>query len=282
MHTNETYQPEQAAAMILPRLPSDFKPAVAIILGSGLGPLAEEITAVATIPYSDIPGFHVSTVHGHQGRLIIGYWQGLSVVCLQGRAHFYEGASPSAMQVMIRTLKCLGCEQLIVTNAAGSLRAEVGPGQLMLLTDHINFQGINPLVGPNADVFGPRFVPMDNAYDRVLRARFQDVATVAQGQAVAEGVYIGVLGPTFETPAEIRAFRTLGADAVGMSTVGEVILARHAGLKVLGVSIITNLAAGMEEASLSHEETLAQANDASSKLVHLLGLYVKSLVEQPL
>jgi len=281
VHTSYANKPEQAAAVIQPRLPNDFKPTVAIILGSGLGPLAEEIEAVATIPYSDIPGFHISTVHGHQGRLIVGTWHGLSVVCLQGRAHFYEGASPEALQVMIRTLKCLGCEQLMVTNAAGSLRAEVGPGELMLITDHINFQGINPLVGPNANDFGPRFVPMDNAYDRVLRARFQEVAT-AQGQNVAEGVYIGVLGPTFETPAEIRAFRILGADAVGMSTVAEVILARHAGLKVLGVSIITNLAAGMEETSLSHEETLSQANDASGKLVHLLGLYVKSLVERPL
>lgn len=273
--------PQHAADIIQQQVPDDFKATLAIILGSGLGPLAEEIEAVAIIAYADIPGFHVSTVHGHQGRLILGYWHGLSVVCLQGRAHFYEGASVQALQIMIRTLKCLGCTQVLITNAAGSLRAEVGPGELMLVTDHINFQGINPLVGPNASEFGERFVPMDNAYDRDLRARCQEVATLA-GQSVAEGVYMGVLGPTFETPAEIRAFRVLGADAVGMSTVAEVILARHAGMKVLCISTITNLAAGMDEASLSHAETLLQATGATAKLVNLLGLYVQSLVQRPL
>ena len=281
MLSNYAHHPKAAVDFIEKALPAGFKATLAIILGSGLGPLAEDIEPVVIIPYGDIPGFHISTVHGHQGRLILGYWRGMSVVCLQGRAHFYEGALPSAMQIMIRTLQGLGCTQVIITNAAGSLRAEVGPGQLMVVNDHINFQGINPLLGPNAHEFGPRFVPMDNAYDHVLRARLQEVAAGVD-QPLAEGIYIGVLGPTFETPAEIRAFRTLGADAVGMSTVAEVILARHAGLKVLCVSLITNLAAGMNDESLSHEETLLQATSASGKLIDLLGLYVQSLVERPL
>lgn len=274
-------QADKTAAMIKQQLPKDFEAKLAIILGSGLGPLAEQIDAILTIPYGDLPGFHVSTVHGHQGRLVIGYWQGMSVVCLQGRAHFYEGVAAATVQLMIRTLKCLGCQQVVITNAAGSLRAEVGPGSLMLINDHINFQGINPLVGPNDARFGPRFVPMEQAYHPALRQRFQQVAAQA-AIPVSEGVYIGVLGPTFETPAEIRAFRILGADAVGMSTVSEVILANHAGMQVLCVSIITNLAAGMENCALSHEETLAQANASAGTLITLMALYVASLVKDPL
>lgn len=272
---------EHTAALIQQQLPQAFQAEVALILGSGIGPLAEQIDAVATIPYEQLPGFHVSTVAGHQGRLVIGYWQGMAVVCLQGRAHYYEGASIAAMQLMMRTLKCLGCQKVIITNAAGSLRAEVTPGELMVITDHINFQGINPLVGANDAAFGPRFVPMDHAYDPALRARFQRVAQQAQ-QTVHEGVYMGVLGPTFETPAEIRAFRVLGADAVGMSTVPEVILARHLNLPVLCVSIITNLAAGMQATSLSHEETLSQAQAAASRLIDLMALFMASLKQEPL
>lgn len=278
---NNNGQAEKTAAIIKQQLPVDFEAKVAIILGSGLGPLAEQIDAIVTIPYGDLPGFHVSTVHGHQGRLVIGYWQGMGVVCLQGRAHFYEGVAIGTMQLIIRTLQCLGCQQVIITNAAGSLRADVGPGSLMVINDHINFQGINPLVGANDNRFGPRFVPMEQAYHPLLRQRFQQVAHQT-GIAVSEGVYIGVLGPTFETPAEIRAFRILGADAVGMSTVPEVILANHAGMKVLCVSIITNLAAGMENCALSHEETLAQANASADKLIALMASYVASLVHDPL
>jgi xanthosine phosphorylase len=279
-HNHQNAQAEQTAAVIKQQLPADFEAQLAIILGSGLGPLAEQIDAILTIPYGDLPGFHVSTVHGHQGRLVIGYWQGMSVVCLQGRAHFYEGVAVETMQLIIRTLKCLGCQQVIITNAAGSLRAEVGPGSLLVVNDHINFQGINPLVGPNDARFGPRFVPMEQAYHPALRQRFQQVAAQA-AIPVSEGVYIGVLGPTFETPAEIRAFRILGADAVGMSTVPEVILANHAGMKVLCVSIITNLAAGMENCALSHEETLAQANASAGTLMTLMALYVASLAKDP-
>lgn len=279
-HDPQQAQADQTAATIKQRLPADFEAKLAIILGSGLGPLAEQIDAILTIPYGDLPGFHVSTVHGHQGRLVIGYWQGMSVVCLQGRAHFYEGVAVATMQLIIRTLKCLGCQQVIITNAAGSLRAEVGPGSLLVVNDHINFQGINPLVGPNDAQFGPRFVPMEQAYHPALRQRFHQVAAQA-AIPVSEGVYIGVLGPTFETPAEIRAFRILGADAVGMSTVPEVILANHAGMKVLCVSIITNLAAGMENCALSHEETLAQANASADTLMTLMALYVASLVTDP-
>lgn len=281
IHQSYSYQAEKTAEVIAQQLPADFKATLAIILGSGLGPLADQIEAVATIPYGELPGFHVSTVYGHQGRLVIGYWQGVGVVCLQGRAHFYEGVSESTMQLTIRTLKCLGCDRVIITNAAGSLRPEVGPGSLLVVSDHINFQGINPLVGPNDDQYGPRFVPMDQAYDRGMRARFHEVAQQA-GVPVSEGVYLGVLGPTFETPAEIRAFRMLGADAVGMSTVPEVILANHAGMKVLCLSIITNLGAGMNDIALSHEETLTQANASAGKLINLMALFVATLAKDPL
>src|SRR3990167_3096567 len=259
---------QQAVNSIRLKLPINFSPKLGIVLGTGLGALAEHIEQVANIPYGDIPGFHVSTVSGHAGRLIAGYLQGLPVLCLQGRVHFYEGASVTALRIMIGTLKFLGCESLLLTNAAGSLQESVAPGQLMLIKDHINFQSINPLVGENDDRIGERFVSMDNAYDQALRDSLHRSAKTMDIK-LAEGVYIGVLGPSFETHAEIRAFRILGADAVGMSTVAEVILARHCGLKVACISVISNFAAGMTSTMLTHEEHIAISNKTSHLLLEL-------------
>ncbi len=268
-------QAELAAKLIAAEKPN-FKPRVGIILGSGLGGLSENIKEVTAISYDHLPGFHSCTVEGHGGKLLLGTLEGVPVACLQGRAHLYEGVSNEVVQSLIRTLHLLGCETLLATNAAGSLREEVPPGELMVISDHINFQFSNPLVGTNDEDFGPRFVALEDAYDPQLR---QQLFAVAKELNITlhEGVYIGTLGPSFETPAEIRAFRILGADAVGMSTVPEVIVARHCGMKIAVVSVITNLAAGMAAQKLSHHETLRVANQAAEKLMHLITNFVKQL-----
>lgn len=266
--------PKQCAEAILQRAPG-FKPNIGLILGSGLGPLADEITKAVKIPYQEIPGFPISTVKGHPGQLVIGYLSDCPVICLQGRIHFYEGFNHHGLRRFIRTLKLLGCSSLIITNAAGSLRPEVGPGSISLITDHINFQPGNPLVGPNEEDFGPRFFPMDNAYDVDMRRLF--LKTAAQlSIPLFEGVYISTLGPGFETPAEIRAFRTLGADLVGMSTVPEVLVARHCGLKVAALSAISNFAAGLSHEELNHENTLKYATQASSHVSTLIKGFIKT------
>jgi xanthosine phosphorylase len=244
-------------------------PRLAIILGSGLGAVAEALEDAVTIPYTELPDFPAPSVHGHAGTLALGTLSGVSVACLQGRRHIYEGGDPGAMRGPVRALKAAGAEALFVTNAAGSLNAEVGPGALMAISDHINMLGVNPLTGPNDDAVGPRFPSLRDAYDPELR-RLLRAAARALGIELAEGVYLATAGPSFETPAEIRAFRTLGADAVGMSTVPEVILARHAGLKVAAVSAITNLAEGMGGEALSHEQTLRYANEAAGDLTRLI------------
>lgn len=243
-------------------------PQLGIVLGSGLGGLADVLEDRLAVPYGELPGFPAIGVAGHGGEVVLGRLNGLPVACLAGRKHTYEG-DPAAMRVPIRTLKAIGAEALLVTNAAGSLRADVGPGRLMLISDHINMLGSNPLTGPNDDDVGPRFPSMRDAYDLELRAALHGAAT-AIGIELAEGVYLATAGPTFETPAEIRAFRVLGADAVGMSTVPEVILARHCGLRVAGVSAITNLAEGMGGEELSHEQTLRNADVAARDLVRLV------------
>ena len=247
----------------------DFKPRIGIILGSGLGGLADALTDSARFPYADLDGFPQPTVAGHGGTLHMGELNGLPVAVFQGRKHIYEGGDPGAMRVPIRVLKTLGAETLLVTNAAGSLRAEVGPGRLMAISDHINLLGVNPLTGPNDDDVGPRFLSLRDAYDPQLLQKLRDAAATL-GIDLAEGVYLATAGPSFETPAEIRMFRTLGADAVGMSTVPEVILARHAGLRVAAVSAITNLAEGMGGEELSHEQTLRNAEIAARDLVRLV------------
>jgi xanthosine phosphorylase len=258
-----------AARRLLDRHGDAVRADIALILGSGLGSLADAVADAVVTPYADLPGFTASTVSGHAGRLVVGTLAGRRVAVLQGRAHVYEGVTGPALTVGVRTVAALGATTLVATNAAGSLRPEVPPGHLMALSDHINLMGVNPLVGPNDDALGPRFVGLGDAYDAALRAQLHAAARRA-GVPLAEGVYLAVSGPSFETPAEIRAFRTLGADAVGMSTVPEVIVARHAGLRVAAISAITNLAEGMGGEPLSHEQTLASAADGARHLQTLL------------
>ncbi|AXQ78525.1 purine-nucleoside phosphorylase [Streptococcus chenjunshii] len=230
-----------------------LQPELGLILGSGLGSLAEEVEQEVVLNYADIPNWGQSTVPGHAGKLVYGSLSGRKVLALQGRFHFYEGNSLELVTFPVRIMKALGCKGIVVTNAAGGIG--YGPGTLMLITDHINMTGQNPLIGENLDEFGPRFPDMSNAYTKTYRQKAQ-AAAEKLGIDLAEGIYLGVTGPSYETPAEILAFKTLGAGAVGMSTVPEVIVAAHSGLKVLGISAITNFAAGFQS-ELSHEEVVA-------------------------
>jgi purine-nucleoside phosphorylase len=237
------------------RTRSTIQPAVGIILGSGLGNVVDAIEIDASIPYSEIPGAKASTVLGHQGRLVLGRANGVAVAVMQGRVHFYEGYEMPEVMFLARVLGRLGIRNLIVTNAAGGINTSFSAGDLMLISDHINFMGINPLRGPNVEDLGVRFPDMSEAYSSKLRTLAREVAEEL-GVAVKEGVYLALSGPTYETPAEIRAFRTLGADAVGMSTVPEVIAASHMQIPVLGISCITNMAAGMLAQKLDHKEVM--------------------------
>ncbi len=250
------------------QLKPGFTPKAAVVLGSGLATLAESLTDATVIPYEDLPGFPPCTVLGHVSQLWLGYLNGVPVACLQGRVHYYEGINYDAIKTMIRTMKLLGAETLLSTNASGSMQVAAGPGELMMITDHINFQAANPLLGPNDEEYGERFFPMDNAYDKGLQ---QLLATTAEELNIAlhKGIYIGVLGPNFETPAEIRMFKQWGADAVGMSTVPEVLVANHCGMRVAVVAAISNYAAGMQDESLNHAETLKYAEKAVVKLAEL-------------
>ena len=251
-----------------------LKPQYAIVLGSGLADLGDHIESPVFINYEDIPEFPQSTVSGHSGRLIGGLLGGVPVICMQGRFHYYEGHSFDKIAIPVRTFKKLGCKALVLTNAAGSLNPNMTPGSLMLIEDHINFSGTNPLIGPNDESIGPRFVDMTQTYDAELNESLKNCAQ-SMGLTLFQGNYIWVPGPTFETPAEIRAYRTLGADAVGMSTVPEAIFARHCDLKVVGVSTITNLAAGLHGENLSHDETLEQGALAAVNLTKLLQNFLK-------
>ena len=271
--------PFEAAEVIQARKPG-FQPRVAMILGSGLGVLAEQMTDAVSISYADLPGFPISTVHGHAGELVLGNLAGVPVVCMKGRGHFYEGYGASVMTSAVRTFKLIGCEMLFVTNAAGSLRPEVDAGSVVVLNDHINLLPGSPMSGPNDDRFGPRFFSMANAYDAELRSMIKETAA-SKGITLNEGVYLACPGPNFETAAEIRAFKTLGADVVGMSVVPEVIAARHCGLKVAGVSAVTNLAEGLSPFPLSHEQTLKYAAIAAKDLVTLIHSFIERLGATP-
>jgi xanthosine phosphorylase len=264
----------EAAQVLTER--SGAAPRVGVVLGSGLGHVADAVENVTPIPYSDLPGFPQPSVEGHAGRAVAGSIGGVPVVAFQGRAHLYEGVDLDELRTPVRALKAAGAEILVLTNAAGSLRADLGPGSLMLIEDHINLTATNVLVGPNEDELGPRFPSLRDAYDPQLRA---DARKAAQeiGVALTEGVYLAVSGPSFETPAEIRAFHTLGADAVGMSTVHETTVARHCGLRVAAVSAITNYAEGMSERPVSHEQTLSDAAKAADDLAPLLTKFVGGL-----
>ncbi len=256
---------EKSAALIAAHRPG-FLPAFAVVLGSGLGGFADRLQEATSIPYADLPGFPLPTVAGHAGRLVLGTSAGLPVALLQGRAHFYESGRTDAMRPVIDALARLGCPALLLTCAAGSLRPEVGPGSILCVSDHIALAALSPLVGES----GPRrFLDMSEAYDPGLRGGLQRAAR-AVGVALHEGVYAWFGGPQFETPAEIRAMRALGADAVGMSIAPEAILARHAGLKVAALAVITNLASGMAPGALGHAETLDSAARAAQDLARLL------------
>lgn len=271
--------PFEAADIIRARKP-DFAPRIALILGSGLGVLAEQMENAVSIGFEELPGFPISTVHGHAGQLVLGTLAGVDVVCLKGRGHFYEGYGMGVMTSAVRTIKLLGCEMLFVTNAAGSLRTEVDAGSLVALTDHINWLPGTPMIGPNDDRFGPRFFSMANAYDSEIRELVK--ATAADKQIkLHEGVFIAYPGPNFETAAEIRAMARLGADVVGMSVVPEVVSARHCGLKVTGVSVITNLAEGMSPFPLSHEQTLKYAAIGAKDLVTLILAFLERVAQTP-
>jgi xanthosine phosphorylase len=244
-------------------------PRVGIVLGSGLSAVADAVEDPVVVGYEELPGFPRPTVEGHAGRAVIGSIRGVPVAVLQGRGHLYEGGNPEAIRAPIRALRAAGAEMLVLTNAAGSLHPEVGPGSLMAITDHINLTGVNLLMGPNDDAVGPRFPSLRDAYDPALLDDLRDSARELDID-LAEGVYLAVTGPSFETPAEIRAFQRLGADAVGMSTVQETIVARHCGLRVAAVSVITNLAEGMTDEPLSHEQTLRTAKAGAEDLARLL------------
>ena len=265
---NKTFEnAEQAAAVI--RADIGAAPRLAVVLGSGLGAFAEAVEQPATIPYSAIPHFPCSTVEGHAGRLVIGTVAGTPVAVMQGRVHGYEGYSPHETTFPIRVLRRLGVRTMVVTNAAGGIRLNLRQGQLVLISDHIDFTGANPTAGANDSRFGPRFFDMTDAYAKRLRLLAKATAR-KQGLDLDEGIYLGVGGPNFETPAEIRAFRTLGADLVGMSTVHEVIAARHLGIEVLGISCVTNMAAGILDQPIHHQEVVETGARVQGQLKRLL------------
>lgn len=267
-----------AANHIRPQLPPAWQPDIAIILGSGLGALAGEVDAVASIPYSEIPGFAQSSVEGHVGRLVFGTLEGKRVAVMQGRLHFYEGYDLQQVTFPVRVIRALGANTLIVTNAAGGLNPAFQVGDLMLIEDHINilgWGGQNPLIGSNDSALGPRFPGLNPTYDPDL-LKMAEAAALICNVPVRRGVYIVVAGPNYETKAEIRLLRQWGADAVGMSTVSEVIVARHAGMRVLGISNITNLALADGEAA-NHREVLAVAEESRPRFMRLMKAIVKGL-----
>lgn len=272
---------KQAVAVINQHCPN-ASPLIGIVLGSGLGSLIDDIQNSISIPYSSLPGFPTPSVKGHEGNLILGILGGVSVVCLQGRSHTYEHGSHDAVIHYVRTLKLLGCVYFLATNASGSLRDDFLPGDLVLINDHINMQGSNPLVGLNNDDFGPRFPPMDNAYDKELRVLLCRMSTDLDIN-LRQGVYMCVMGPSYETPAEVRAFRSMGADVVGMSTVPEVIVATHCGMRVAVIATVTNFAAGAGscgEERQSHESVITVANEAAVRLKQLVKAFVSALPER--
>ena len=255
---------------------TDLVPTVGIVLGSGLGGLADDIEDPVAIPFPDLPGWPAATAPGHVGRLLLGRLGGTTVVMLQGRFHIYEGNDPGLVVQPVLLFKRLGAELVVLTNAAGGTNPDFGPGTLMVIADHLNLTGRTPLLGPNADELGPRFPDLTNAWDPALRERLH-AAGQAEEVALEEGIYAGLLGPQFETPAEVRMLRQLGADAVGMSTVLECIAARWAGLRVCGVSLVTNAGAGYSGEPLTHEEVLTAGAEAGPRLARVLRRFVAGL-----
>jgi purine-nucleoside phosphorylase len=258
---------EGAVARI--REASAEEPLVGVVLGSGLGALADELDRSVEIPYSDIPGWPLSTAVGHAGTLVVGSLDGVPVAVMCGRTHLYEGIGADRVVFGVRALGALGIRSLVVTNAAGGVNTDFRPGQVVLISDHVNLQGASALVGPNDASLGPRFPDMSDAYDPELRTGAREAAA-RLGIEVGEGVYAAWLGPQFETPAEIRFIRTIGGDLVGMSTVQEVIAARHMGIRVLGISVVTNMAAGLLPETIDHEAVLEIGGRAAGSVQALL------------
>jgi purine-nucleoside phosphorylase len=273
------YDQIQTAADVV-RKKTKLTPKVGIILGSGLGDFADSLADKVAIPYGEIPGFPTSSVPGHAGRLVVGALQGAPVVAMQGRVHLYEGYAPWQVAFPARVLCALGIRSLVVTNAAGGIRADLVPGDLMIITDHVNLSGANPLTGANEDRLGPRFPDMSTAYHPALRALLAKTAERLE-IPMKEGVYVWLSGPSYETPAEIRFLRTVGVDAVGMSTVPEVIVASHMGVRVAGISCITNLAAGIGRQPLSHAEVAETANRVRDRFTSLLTHFLPAVAEHP-
>jgi purine-nucleoside phosphorylase len=271
----DTFEKAVAAAGFVARR-TVLRPKIAIVLGSGLGAFAEQLEGSAAIGFAEIPHFPQSTVPGHSGKLVIGLVSGVPVAVMQGRVHAYEGYSSEEVTFPVRVLGRMGVKTLVLTNAAGGINEGLKQGQLVLISDHINFSGRNPVSGPNDERFGPRFFDMSEAYSARLRELAHEAARAMEFR-LDEGVYLSVLGPSFETPAEIRAFRALGADLVGMSTVQETIVARHMGIEVLGISCVTNLAAGIQKEPLSHEEVMETGRAAETQLAGLLRSVVERL-----
>ncbi|MFP4687765.1 MAG: purine-nucleoside phosphorylase [bacterium] len=256
---------------------SDVRPELGLILGSGLGELGEEVDDAVVIPYGEIPGFLESNVEGHAGQLVLGELEGVPVYLMQGRYHYYEGHAIADLVFPVQVMAAMGCEKMLVTNAAGAVNEEFDVGDLSLITDHINFLGNNPLIGDNDPDIGPRFVDMTYAYSPELQELTRGKAK-KMGINLREGVYIASMGPTYETPAEIRMYRAWGGDMAGMSTVPEVIAANHAGLQVLGISCITNMAAGILDQPLDHEEVIEATEKAKSKFKSLVRSLIPDLV----
>lgn len=252
------------------------QPKIGLILGSGLGVLANEIEEPIKIPYSEIPDFPVSTVEGHAGQLVFGRLNDIDVVAMQGRFHYYEGYSFEQVTFPVRVMNDMGVSTLIVTNAAGGVNESFSPGDLMLISDHINNMGNNPLIGPNDSRMGPRFPDMSEAYSRELRKLARGIAGKLNLN-IQEGVYVGNTGPSYETPAEVRMLRALGGDAVGMSTVPEVIVARHSGMGVLGISCISNMAAGILDQPLNHQEVIETTEKVKADFLRYVNAIVKEL-----
>ncbi|MFZ0689100.1 MAG: purine-nucleoside phosphorylase [Acidobacteriaceae bacterium] len=257
---------------------TELRPTIAIVLGSGLGAFAQQLEGATAISFGEIPHFPQSTVPGHSGKLVIGKVAGVPVAVMQGRVHAYEGYTPEEVTFPVRVLGRMGVKTLVLTNAAGGINEGLKQGQLVLIADHINFSGRNPVAGRNDERLGPRFFDMSEAYSARLRELAHEAAR-AMDFRLDEGVYLSVLGPSFETPAEIRAFRALGADLVGMSTVQETIVARHMGMEVLGISCVTNLAAGIQKEPLRHEEVMETGRGVEKQLAGLLTRLVPMMAE---
>ena len=257
---------------------TEVRPALGVVLGSGLGAFANELEDRVDLPYSELPGWPGSTAVGHAGLLILGRVSDVDVAVMAGRVHLYEGYSPAQVTFGVRVLGRIGVRSMVFTNAAGGINLALGRGSLVLISDHINLQGSNPLTGPNDDSLGPRFPDMSEAYSREYRDIAKKIAADL-GITIAEGVYAAVMGPSYETPAEIRYLRAIGADMVGMSTVPEVIVANHMGIKVLGISCVTNMAAGILPQRISHEEVLETGEMVQETLVRFLKAVLPRLVE---